>query len=652
MLTMINTDPTTWRAARRALEKAIALHLDDPNVSLVDLGFRLRSSEGHRLEPELAVRVHVRQKLYGEAFRKFAARHPHRVIDAERLGFAVDVPQAGYHLHEWQGYARKETSLEHNRHARFYPVLRGSKALSGGVSISNVLRRGFGTLGGKVRDRHNGEEMILSTWQVLDGARSKKPGTLIYPTEQAEDASETEVIAEFTRDAMHAHLDAAVARLNGKRPLLNEQLGIGAVTGTVMPQLGMRVIKSGGRTGVTAGVITGVLGYAVHCYHGANRITGQIVHITPEAPDQIISAPGDSGSWWLERSTLRAAALHFAGSNDPNFALALSMPQVLSALEVDIVTDRTPVSSLALILNSTVGEKSLQKKVYSGMTWGLSDEYEIIDTVEVEILDEEELLPVQKRIVGGNGVLSKITAIPPGGAARTSNPVRQLVVSHKIARACLLAALCAAMTGFGLYLLKIHRQQTQQIGRLQRHLLQLQATAQIDSARRDQIRKVTAIIDRHNPGMKADLKFRIAGEIYEMSRKYKNLEVELICATITHETGRTWNPHVVSPAGAMGLMQILPTTGVRLAAAEGIAWSSAEKVLFDPIFNLRLGCRYLSALVEAYSLDAGLAAYNGGEKRAERWVRSRRAHGILHEETAAYVPSVLRIYEEYRRVIN
>jgi hypothetical protein len=43
MLTM-NFDATTWQEARRGLETAVALHRDDPNVTLIDLGYRLRTS--------------------------------------------------------------------------------------------------------------------------------------------------------------------------------------------------------------------------------------------------------------------------------------------------------------------------------------------------------------------------------------------------------------------------------------------------------------------------------------------------------------------------------------------------------------------------------------------------------------------------------
>jgi len=170
----------------------------------------------------------------------------------------------------------------------------------------------------------------------------------------------------------------------------------------------------------------------------------------------------------------------------------------------------------------------------------------------------------------------------------------------------------------------------------------------IDKERRAQITKIISIISRYNKTMTDSAKQAIANEIYLMSQKYKNINVDFICATITHESGKTWDPKVVSRVGALGLMQIMPTTGAFLAAEEGIDWTSPQKVLFDPITNIRLGCRYLSNLVALYEKDGGLAAYNGGPKRAEMWLASKRNNKILYRETREYVPAVLKLYQEFR----
>ena len=180
----------------------------------------------------------------------------------------------------------------------------------------------------------------------------------------------------------------------------------------------------------------------------------------------------------------------------------------------------------------------------------------------------------------------------------------------------------------------------------------LRATMNLNSQRQYEIQRIIKIINQYNKNMSADDKYQIANEIYKMSMKYTNLNVDLICATITHESAMSWKKDVISPVGAMGLMQIMPQTGESLAREEGIKWTTAEKILFDPILNIRLGCRYLSDLVHQYEIDGGLAAYNGGERRAALWIKNRNHRTdwtILWEETRSYVPAILRLYEKFQQ---
>jgi len=183
---------------------------------------------------------------------------------------------------------------------------------------------------------------------------------------------------------------------------------------------------------------------------------------------------------------------------------------------------------------------------------------------------------------------------------------------------------------------------------LSRQARMLAAVAKVDQIRTANIEKVLSVINRYNPSMPLETKYRVAGEISDASMKYQNLDVELICATITHESAFTWDPRIISHAGAMGLMQVMPATGHFLADIEGIQWTSPEQVLFDPVTNIRLGARYLSSLIEMYEVDGGLAAYNGGGRRAALWLAKDRAHGVLFAETQHYVPAVLSLYEQFR----
>ncbi|MDZ7292785.1 MAG: lytic transglycosylase domain-containing protein [candidate division KSB1 bacterium] len=222
--------------------------------------------------------------------------------------------------------------------------------------------------------------------------------------------------------------------------------------------------------------------------------------------------------------------------------------------------------------------------------------------------------------------------------------------ASRVIKIVFLVIFCLAAIGFSFRYLSIYNAQEGKINELERALHDLRAAMNVDSVRQYSIQKIIAIINRFNPAMDSATKYEIANTIYEMSIKYPNLDIDLICATITHESSRSWNPEVVSQAGAMGLMQIMPTTGMYIAQYEGIIWSSPEDVLFNPVYNIRIGCRYLSSLISEYDVDGGLAAYNGGERRASLWIRKDRAAGILWSETSSYIPSVLNLYKEYREM--
>lgn len=96
----------------------------------------------------------------------------------------------------------------------------------------------------------------------------------------------------------------------------------------------------------------------------------------------------------------------------------------------------------------------------------------------------------------------------------------------------------------------------------------------------------------------------------------------------------------VSPAGARGLMQVMPATGRRM----GI--QSADRELLSPAANLEASARYLKLLQARFGNDLRLvlAAYNAGEGAVER--HGRRVPP--YAETQAYVRNVLAVYTELR----
>ena len=122
----------------------------------------------------------------------------------------------------------------------------------------------------------------------------------------------------------------------------------------------------------------------------------------------------------------------------------------------------------------------------------------------------------------------------------------------------------------------------------------------------------------------------------ECTAKYSNLSPELVLAVIAVESGGTIQ--ISSHAGAMGLMQIIPSTGRYLARKAGIT-DFATADLYDPVINVRLGCMYLSELMDKYNNNEQLAlsAYNGGPGA----VSSYLSGGTLPRETVRYSPNVL-----------
>jgi hypothetical protein len=324
-------DRRTLARARLALREAIRGWLFDPNVMLVDFGWPEHG--GEIVEEEPHIRIHVIEKyLQGP---QLEAAIEHGMTGGEIpdwiAGFRVDRPEATYRLHQWLGgwWRRRRKSQRATR----------ADPMGGGISISDQYHNSFATLGGLVIDRATGDEMLLSNWHVLAGDWRARPGRRIYQPGRRDGGTRADTVATLTRDAMSANLDAAVARLTGSRPLINDQLELGPVRGVSRAQLGMKVVKSGRRTRITYGRVTAFEGTVKMRYRGVDRIIRNVVTIEPRRSYEQVSAGGDSGSWWLYEETMQAIGLHFAGSDRPERALAIDMPSVLDALNVYLVTE-------------------------------------------------------------------------------------------------------------------------------------------------------------------------------------------------------------------------------------------------------------------------------------------------------------------------
>ncbi|KAA0012543.1 transglycosylase SLT domain-containing protein [Billgrantia pellis] len=109
-----------------------------------------------------------------------------------------------------------------------------------------------------------------------------------------------------------------------------------------------------------------------------------------------------------------------------------------------------------------------------------------------------------------------------------------------------------------------------------------------------------------------------------------------------------YNPEALSPAGARGLMQLMPGTATLLSRQLGISDPGPYGVL-DPELNIRLGSTYIRDMVDRYRGNrlAAAAAYNAGPGRVDRWLRDAPeefdlfVETIPFRETRDYVQAVL-----------
>jgi soluble lytic murein transglycosylase len=118
----------------------------------------------------------------------------------------------------------------------------------------------------------------------------------------------------------------------------------------------------------------------------------------------------------------------------------------------------------------------------------------------------------------------------------------------------------------------------------------------------------------------------------------------------------TFQSDIVSHANAIGLMQILPKEGRRLARERKVRYTKAT--LFDPNMNIELGMLYISELTRSTGApEYAAAAYNAGEDRLALW-RAERTYDEIPEfvesipfsETREYVQIVLRNADMYRKL--
>ena len=115
-----------------------------------------------------------------------------------------------------------------------------------------------------------------------------------------------------------------------------------------------------------------------------------------------------------------------------------------------------------------------------------------------------------------------------------------------------------------------------------------------------------------------------------------HLDGLLVASVIEAESG--FNPEALSPRGAQGLMQVMPST----------PGYSEDTGAYDPVVNIDLGTRYLGNLLRRFDGDLvlTLAAYNAGPGAVERF-----QDVPPYRETKKYVARVLSLYVDHHQAL-
>ncbi|WP_053239536.1 lytic transglycosylase domain-containing protein [Pleomorphomonas koreensis] len=151
--------------------------------------------------------------------------------------------------------------------------------------------------------------------------------------------------------------------------------------------------------------------------------------------------------------------------------------------------------------------------------------------------------------------------------------------------------------------------------------------------------------------------------IPESARRQTKVETAMVYGIARQESA--FDPRARSSAGALGLLQLIPTTAANTARAIGVTFSK-DRLTSDPGYNATLGAAHLRELLDEFggSYILTFAAYNAGKSRVREWVQRfgdpRNPNvdpvdwieSIPYGETRNYVQRVLENIQVYRERLD
>lgn len=154
---------------------------------------------------------------------------------------------------------------------------------------------------------------------------------------------------------------------------------------------------------------------------------------------------------------------------------------------------------------------------------------------------------------------------------------------------------------------------------------------------------ILSVVEKRLPLAYKSKAREISNTIIEEATRHQ-LDPYFVMAVISGES--SFNPLAVGPVGEIGLMQIRPTTGAWIAGISKMKWKG-DKMLKDPVMNIKLGTAYLAWLRAKFDGHGQLylAAYNMGAKSVKKALNKK----IMPKD---YPLHVMKRYVAFYRDIN
>ncbi len=133
-----------------------------------------------------------------------------------------------------------------------------------------------------------------------------------------------------------------------------------------------------------------------------------------------------------------------------------------------------------------------------------------------------------------------------------------------------------------------------------------------------------------------------------------NVQPYIIASLISAES--SYRKDVVSEKGAVGLMQVLPSTAIWIATQLGVD-DYDEQMLFNAQTNIEFGTFYIGYLIEKFkNLPLAICAYNAGEGTVNLWLRlnllstsSVELENIPYAETRGHLQKFEKALLKYKK---